>query len=133
MSLVAVKIKAGKEFNIFALRQNEKCELLDFLGSLPRDEMAKIHRYFDRTKDFGLIRDTEIFKPIGDGFFEFRTWRGVRVFAFLEPGKMMICTGGYIKKKKKLDPKEIARAKLWKLNYEVAKAEKKLTFEDGVL
>ena len=46
--------------------------------------------------------NAEFFKPIGNKLYEFRTRGGVRVFGFLDIDKMVICTSGYIKKKKKL-------------------------------
>jgi hypothetical protein len=136
MPLVAVKVKSGNAFSIYALEENGKSDLLEFLSHLKHshsDEMAKIERYFNRTKDLGLIRNRELFKPIGNGFYEFRTWKGVRVFCFLDAGKMVICTGGYIKKTNKLAPQELARAEIWRQKYAVAKSENSLKFEDGIL
>lgn len=133
MPLVAVKVKSGNAFSIYVLEENGKCDLLSFFESLPAGEMSKIERYLDRTKDYGLIRNTEIFKAIGNGLFEFRTWRGVRVFCFVDSGKLMVCTSGYIKKRNKLDNSEINRAEIWKRKYEFAKSENSLKFDEGSL
>ncbi len=134
MPLVAVKVKTGNAFSIYVLEENGKCDLLEFFSILNRShpgEMSKIERYLNRTKDFGLIVNNEIFKSIGNGFYEFRTRGGVRVFCFLDAGKMVICTSGYIKKKDKLDPAELKRAEIWRRKYEVEKSQNSLKFEDG--
>jgi hypothetical protein len=40
-----------------------------------------------------------------------------RVF-FFQPGQQIICTNGYVKKSQKLDPRELARARRYKADWE---------------
>jgi hypothetical protein len=131
MPLVAIKIKSGNAFSIYALEEDGKCELLEFLSGISEKMRNKLVRYFDRTKDHGLMGNEEILKNIGDKFLEFRTRDGVRVFCFFDAGKMLICTGGYIKKRDKLDPVEIKRAKILRAKYEFAKSSNTLQIIDG--
>lgn len=136
MPLVAVKVKSGNAFSIYVLEENGKCDLLEFLSRLNNShpgEMSRLVRAFDRVKDLGLMRNTEFFKPIGNKLYEFRTRGGVRVFGFLDIEKMVICTSGYIKKKKKLDPVEVERAETWRRKYTAAKSENSLTFGEEML
>lgn len=132
MPLVAVKVKYGSAYTIYALEEDGKCELLDFLQSIDEDEMAKIVRYLDRWKDHG-IKDTEILKPVRDGIFELRTWGGTRVFCFYDAGKVVICSNGYVKKKNKLDPQQIKRAEVWRDKYLNAKSSNTLEYRDGTI
>ncbi|MEI9865183.1 MAG: type II toxin-antitoxin system RelE/ParE family toxin [Limisphaerales bacterium] len=133
MPLAAIKIKSGIAFSIWRLEENGKCEMLEFWENMDNGYRAKIDRSFRWTVENGLLRNNEKFKYIGDGLYEFRTIDGVRVFCFLDEGKMLICTGGYIKKKDKLDPAEISRAKILKSKYESEKSAETLTFEEQLI
>lgn len=42
----------------------------------------------------------------------------VRVFFFFQPGQIIICTNGYVKKSQKLDPGEVAQAERFKADWE---------------
>jgi hypothetical protein len=83
-------------------------------------------------KNYGLITNPMQSKQIEDGLYYLRTWDGLRVFYFLDAGKMVICTNGYIKKKDKIDPKELKRAKIWKLKYFDAKTSNTLKYADDI-
>jgi phage-related protein len=130
MPLVAVKVKTGSAFSIYVLEENGSCELLEFFENAPGGEVARIQRYFDRIKNHGVITNPEQSKHIGNGIYYLRTWDGLRVFYFFDVGKMVICTNGYIKKKNKIDPKEVKRAEIWKQKYFVAKASKTLEYAE---
>ena len=41
-----------------------------------------------------------------------------RVFFFFRPGRLIVCTNGYVKKAQKLDPEELARARRYKADWE---------------
>src|SRR5438128_1312603 len=118
MPLVAVKVKSGTKFNIYVLEENGSCELVDFLDNAPIGDVARFQRYLDRIKNHGLITCPMQSKQIEDGLYYLRTHDGLRVFYFLDANRMVICTNGYIKKKDKIDPREVKRAKIWKLKYQ---------------
>jgi len=122
MPLVAVKVKQGIAFSVYVLEENGTCELLEFLENVAVGEMARFQRYLDRMKNHGLITNLTQSKQIEDGLYYLRTWDGLRVFYFLDAGKMVICTNGYKKKKEKIDQKELKGARIWKQKYFKAKA-----------
>ncbi len=131
MPLEAIKVKSGKVFDIYVLEENGRCELLVFFKSLDSGAWAKLNRRLDWTKDTGLLKNTEYSKYLDWGIHYFRTRDGVRVFYFMDGEKMVICTNGYMKKKDKLDPQEIDRARIWKRKYESEKSANTLEFNDG--
>jgi putative component of toxin-antitoxin plasmid stabilization module len=55
-----------------------------------------------------------------DGILELRVGRDTiaRVFFFFQPGQVIVCTNGYLKKSMKLDPREIERARRSKQDWE---------------
>ena len=129
MSLVAVKIASGAAFAIYALEENGSCPLTEFLEQIDQVDADRILRCFDWTKQRGLMRNDERSKKLENGMFYFRTRGGVRVFYFSD-AKILVCTNGYIKKKDKLDPREIKRAELWRTKYFNSKASKILIFRE---
>jgi phage-related protein len=54
------------------------------------------------------------------GIMELRVGRSdiARVFFFFRPNQEIVCTNGYVKKTKKLDPSELAKAERYKLDWE---------------
>jgi hypothetical protein len=54
------------------------------------------------------------------GLFELRVGRSdiARVFFFFRPGRQIVCTSGYVKKAERLDPREIARAERFRVDWE---------------
>lgn len=132
MPLVAVKVKHGNAFRIYVLEEKDSCGLLEFLETAPVGEVARFQRYLDRIKNHGLITNPDQSKQIANGLFYLRTWGGLRVFYFLDEGKIMICANGYMKKKDKIDPKELKRAEIWKLKYFDAKASGTLEYAEDI-
>lgn len=47
-----------------------------------------------------------------------------RVFFFFRPNREIVCTNDYVKKSQKLDPREIARAELYRADWEQRHPEK---------
>jgi putative component of toxin-antitoxin plasmid stabilization module len=130
MALVAVRVKHGDAFSIYVLEENGACDLLEFLERIDECELARIYRYWVRTADIGLIRNPDQSKAVGDGIYEFRTYGGVRVFYFLDVGKVVVCANGYVKKKDKIDPVELAKTNKLREKYRLAKANSTLEFEE---
>jgi hypothetical protein len=128
MSLIAIRLKTGSAFNIYALEENGNCDLIDFLENVNASEAAR--RYLDWTKDRGLITNEEQSKKLENGIAYFRTRGGVRLFYFTDANRILVCTNAYTKKKDKLDPREIKRARIWREKYFNAKSTNTIEFRD---
>src|SRR6266487_334918 len=120
MPLVALRIKFGSAFSVYALEENRSCPFIDFLES-NEIEAARVQGYLDRIKEHGLITNPEQSKKLENGISYFRTRGGARVFYFTDIDRVLVCANGYIKKKDKLDPSEIRRAEIWRRKYFNAK------------
>src|SRR6266566_816727 len=121
MPLVALRIRQGNAFTVYALEENGLCKLRDFLDAIPNRDLGVLMRLIDYIVNTGTLRNTEQSKQIGDKLFELRTTGGVRVFYFYDAGRLAICTNGYIKKTDKLDPGEVDKAKILRMKYLAAK------------
>jgi phage-related protein len=132
MSLVAVRVKRGgpSGFSVYFIEENDECDLLQFLESVSSNERARIFRDFDYFANHGQIKNPEKSKPIGDKLFELRTHGGVRVFYFMDAGRLIFCTNGYVKKKQKLDPREIQQARNMRDRYLAAKQDNTIEFRE---
>jgi hypothetical protein len=132
--VVAIKITPGKAFDIYALEQNGRRELLDFLielkGSSKKD-FDRLTSLFDRTADIGRIRNEYMFKRLTSDIYEFKTFTGVRVLCFFDGRNIVILTNGFRKKKKYDD--EIGRAAHLRANYLNAKINGCLTYREEIL
>src|SRR5215204_6439307 len=83
--VVAIRIKPGKAYNIYALEQNERIELLDFLIEIREcasKEYKRLIRYLFWTAEQGLLTNPEMFKRLNEHIYEFKTHGGIRVLCF---------------------------------------------------
>ena len=122
--MVAIKVKTGNEFDIYAVEDGGRCELLDFIAELKASnnaEFVKLTALFDVTADYGKINNTQKFKYLTDGIYEFKTYGGVRVLCFLDGPCIVVLTNGFMKKKKY--DSDIKRAVNLKWKYTIAKAQ----------
>lgn len=98
-----------------ACSHREKCEVLEFLRSVPSDMAAHakgMRLLFDRYAQRGRTNlTTEMFHQADkqEAIWEFRKGR-LRIFCFMDDGRLVIATHGAIKKTQKADQQEIARA-----------------------
>ncbi len=132
--MTAIKIKSGKVVDIYALEQNGRREMSDFLIALKESswkDFARITVLFDRTADFGRIKNEYMFKRLTPDIYEFKTPGGVRILCFFDGECMVILTNGF-KKRNKYDP-EITRAINFRVNYLTAKREGSLTYMEEIL
>jgi phage-related protein len=131
LPVLARKVKAGNEYDIYAIEDGGRCEILDFLSSLEasnRVEFSKLIALFDMTADMGRITNPHKFKLLDDGIYEFKTHGGVRVLCFFDGRCIVVLTHGFMKKKK-IDS-EIKRAVNLKYKYVVAKAQNTLFYKN---
>jgi hypothetical protein len=133
VKITAFRLFAGA-FGVYALgggENGEDCPTQDFLNELKQNnspDFGRLVRYLSWSSG-GLLRNDEHFKAVGEGIYEFRGRNGARLFCFLDAGALLLCTNGYVKKKQKLDPTELERAKKWRTDYLTAKRLKTLTFK----
>jgi hypothetical protein len=128
--VLARKVKSGNEYDIYALEEGNRSDIIDFLKLLKDSnsiEFTKLTALFDWTADVGKIRNPQKFKLLGDDIHEFKTYGGVRVLCFFDGRCMVILTNGFMKKKK-YEP-EIKRAVNLKYKYVIAKADNTLKYD----
>jgi len=106
----------GDKFQIYGLVINGTCEAENFLYELSDKEKAKITPLLHYTVNNGLLRNEQKFKHIGDDLFEFKGFQS-RILCFFDKGKLVILSHGCIKKRDKLDPSEIKKARKRKEDY----------------
>lgn len=114
--------------------ENEESAALRFLSSAAPDMqgMAKGFRaLFRRYAEAGRGKlTTELFHEVDNenGIWEFVRGR-LRIFCFMDSGRLLILTHGTVKKTKKVDRQEVARAIRCKESYLADKASGHITIE----
>lgn len=93
----------------YATGANGSMPAKDLIEGLDESDQRKIAALFQRMADQGKVANREQFKKVEDDLFEFKKHQ-TRVFCFRR-GNTWFLTNGYRKKKKKLDPSEVARAR----------------------
>lgn len=111
----------GTRFTITALGEDDgSSELLDFIQDrqvLSAADEERLQDLFIRHGDHGQIRDLTKCRLLEDGIFEYKALDGGRIAWFYEPGFLVICACGVVKKKQKADPEFIRRAKAMRDRY----------------
>lgn len=111
------------------------CDVLEFLRQAPPNMAAHakgMRAFFVRYAQGGRATlTTEMFHEANkkEGIWEFRKGR-LRIFCFMDGGRLVIATHGAIKKTQKSDPQEIARAIDMKQRYFMAKANGHIEIEE---
>lgn len=100
----------GEKFRIFGLLINGVCEAEEYVKGLSEKERSKLMPLLQYTARAGTIKNEQKFKSIGDGLFEFKGFQS-RMFCFFDEGRIIILTHGCIKKRDKLDPAEVKKAR----------------------
>jgi phage-related protein len=113
------------EFRItFYQTEDGQKPLLNFLESL-RSNRPVLHKLI--TAGIRKLKNRQnhgepLTAPISGsmGMMELRVGRDeiARVFFFFRPGQEIVCTNGYVKKRQKLDPHELAKAERYKADWE---------------
>jgi len=106
----------GDKFKVYGLLVNGTCEAEEYLKWLSDKEKSKLMPLLQYTVQTGTLKNEQKFKSIGDGLFEFKGFQS-RLFCFFEQGKIIILTHGCIKKRDKLDPAEVKKARSRKEEY----------------
>jgi len=132
--VVAIKVKSGNAIAVYALEQNGRRELWDFLFDLKASsckDFARLVSLFDRTAEYGRIKNEQMFKYLANDIYEFKTFGGFRVLCFFDGGRMIVLTNGF--KKRKDYSAEIQKAVNLRVNYLNAKSNGCLTYREDVL
>jgi phage-related protein len=135
MAVVLRRMIAGRAFSVYAFGHDDGCPLFDFLERLERDdeaEHAKIMARISQTAECGPPRNVEQCRFIPElGGFELKTRGGVRVFAFYEERRLIICSHGFLKKKQKTPRAQLDRATATRTEYRQAAARGRVTVEEA--
>lgn len=107
---------SGDKFKIYGLIVNGTCEAEEYLKELSDKEKNKLIPLLQYTADSGPPKNEQKFKSVGDGIFEFKGFQS-RLFCFFDEGRIIILTHGCIKKRDKLDPADIRKARSHKEEY----------------
>lgn len=135
MSIVLRKVKLESHCTIYAMGSKDDCELFTFLEKMQADdenEFDKINALLDHTATYGPPRNTEKCRWFSDiDVFELKTKGGIRIMAFWDKNRIIICTHGFLKKKQKTPKNEKTKAKNEKARFLEAKAAKTITIDKG--
>ena len=104
------KLISGRSIDLYAITVQGKCLIRDFIDSLETVDQKKVMALLQRAAEHGPPSNTEKFKKLEDNIWEFKSFQ-VRILCALEVRKIIILTYGFIKKKDKAPPNEIAKAK----------------------
>jgi len=111
---------------LLAMGTDRTCQLFDFLAQLVKEdpgEAARVAALLDRTAEHGPPKDEtkcRFFKSLR--LFELKTRGGVRIMAFLEESRLIICSHAFMKKSQKTPDSEKKRAADAKADYVKAKS-----------
>lgn len=97
--MVALKIKLGNCFDILAIEDGDKCEVLDIVNDMfitARPSLVKLVKVLDRTADVGLMRNKEQFRALDAEISEFRLPGEVRILCFMDGQGIVVLTNGFI-------------------------------------
>lgn len=117
------KLYEGKVYKIYALNENKKCYIKDFIENLNKSTKKKVFALLERAANKGIPKNHEKFKKIEDKLYEFKSYQ-VRLFCTFENNKVILLISGFVKKSNKIPKREKERAKrLLKKYYEDRKDE----------
>jgi phage-related protein len=123
--------QSGPACRIYLLADGSNCPAEAFLtntANLHPDEFAKLTKLLDYSCEHGLPKNKQKVNTLGDGLFEFKTIGGLRLIAFWDTNRMILCTHGFLKKRQNTPPSELVTAAKWKKAYEVARKTNQLKF-----
>jgi phage-related protein len=112
------EIQKGKKLVIYGVVANGKCLVKKFLASLEGVEKARTRVVLEQISNNGTPSNKEKYKHLSDGIYECKGFQA-RLFCFTPKGEAntLILTHGCIKKKDKLDPEDIEKAKTIRADY----------------
>lgn len=101
----------GAAFRIEAMQHsNGRYEAKEFLDGLSEARLTKMQARLDEIAEYGIPSNTVKYNPVDDGLAEIKT-HGERLFVFRDGSKLIVATHGMDKGTKKVQNREIKRAK----------------------
>jgi len=121
MDIQLITLYRGSVKRVVALVIDGRNPVSEFYGqheSSHEKQLDQLRARVEMVANTHNYRNTEAFRPLGDGLFEFRTRQGLRLYAFQDEGHLIIATNGGGKKKQSSD---ISKARQLKNDYYNAK------------
>ena len=94
----------GDWTNLAVCTNEERCDVLDFVERLERDdpgESARLMRAFARMAACGPPRNVRRSRALAHDIFELKTTGGVRVLYFFDEGRTIVCSDALFKPKQR--------------------------------
>lgn len=107
--LEITKIYSGKKFAIYAITVQNRCPVEEFINTLGESEQKKVVKLLQGSADNGLPVNEEKFKKLEKDIWEFKSHQ-VRILCFLDKGRIIITTHGFLKKRGRTPRSEIEKA-----------------------
>jgi len=124
--IVLYPIKKGRTLVVWALGTDKRCELEVFLRKLQtrrRSACERVVALLDHCARYGLPRNPEKCRYLREvRGFELKTRDGIRVMAFWDSDKMVICSHAFFKQRKSTPKRELERLRRSRKKYLDAKA-----------
>lgn len=122
MGVVLEAVYAGKFVRISALVIDGESPAREYLqASATRPDFGVLMARIRMVADNQNLRNEDIFKRKGDGIYEFRTKKGLRLYAFYDGPDLIIAAYGNNKPGRERQTRDIAQAEKWRRKYFEAK------------
>jgi hypothetical protein len=113
-------IHKGRVWHVVALELDGQCPTEEYFRDAERRNskdlqqlVARIHRVSGQEHE----SNPEIFRHERDGIYVFKTRKGLRLYCFLDEGRLIVTVTGADKPKKKQQQKDIEEAARWRDRY----------------
>ena len=121
-------------FRLYFIETGQECDVDLFpenLAETDKDEFAVVIEYLDRVAQHGPPKNKEKSRFLDKKLrvFELKSGR-VRIPAFWDEGRLIICANAFFKDAAKTKKKELRRARMLKKQYDDDKNRKQLKFKE---
>lgn len=121
-------------FRLYFIETGQECDVdlfLENLAETDKDEFAVVIEYLDRVAQHGPPKNKEKSRFLDKKLrvFELKSGR-VRIPAFWDKGRLIICANAFFKDAAKTKKKELRRARMLKKQYDDDKNRKQLKFKE---
>lgn len=110
MSVTARVIAEGSRYTISEIVIDGRSYVMDFFNGLPKEQAARLVRLLEFIVDHGAPRNETKFRHEEDGIYAIKQGQA-RVYCFFDAGRFILLTHGAVKKRRKANPEDLARAK----------------------
>ena len=101
----------GSRFTLWAIEvANGSCPVSEYLDSLEPRDRKRLMSLLNRTAEAGPPSNIEKFRKLDEEIYELKSYQD-RLLCFYLEGFVLVLTHGYKKKKDKMPPDELKRAK----------------------